>query len=204
MSISEGKMQIFQSITDPHVGMLLRDGNVGVIPTDTVYGLVCGAGDQVAVERLFTVKPRTNQPGTVLAASIEQLVELGITRRYLTAVADYWPNPLSIIIPCEDNLAYLHMGLRSLAVRIPADEQLRALLEISGPLMTTSANQPGEPTAATIAQAADYFGDTVDFYVDAGELGERPPSTIIRIIDDAIEILRPGAITIDEQGRITS
>lgn len=195
-------MQRYNSIVDPKLGPLLKGGALAVVPTDTVYGLVCSAYDVHAVERLFTVKPRENQPGTVLAASIDQLAELGIKRRYLTAVADYWPNPLSIIIPCDDSLAYLHMGLRSLAVRIPADPVLRDLLSVSGPLMTTSANQPGEPVATTLAEAEAYFGGKVDAYVDGGELRDRPASTIIRIIDDAIEVLREGAVIIDESGRI--
>ena len=62
--------------------------------------------------------------------------------------------------------AYLRQRRESLAVRIPDDETLRQLLSQTGPLMTTSANAPGEPTATTIASARNYFGSTVDFYVD--------------------------------------
>ncbi len=195
-------MHIFHSVTDSSVIDGLRAGNVGVLPTDTVYGLVCSAANAASVERLFTVKDRTNQPGTVLAASVEQLSQLGIKQRYLKAVEHYWPNPLSIIIPCGEELAYLHMGLNSLAVRIPANDKLIQLLEQTGPLMTTSANHPGLPVAESIAEAQEYFGDTVDFYVDGGEITHHEPSTIIRIVDDAIEIIREGALKLDENGRI--
>ena len=195
-------MQVYNS-GDTHIVELLRQGAVGVLPTDTVYGLVCSAQDWAAVEKLYALKAREHKPGTLIAASIDQLVELGIRRRYITAVEQFWPNPLSIIIPCSDELAYLHMGKRSLAMRIPADEKLRTMLESTGPLLTTSANQPGEPPAATMAEAQAYFGEAVDFYVDGGELRNRPPSTIIRVVDDAIEVLRPGAVRIDENGRIT-
>ena len=69
--------------------------------------------------------------------------------------------------------------------------------------MTTSANQPGQPTAQNIAEAKAYFDESVDFYVDAGELVDHLPSTIVRVVDDAIEVIREGAVTIDETGRIT-
>lgn len=197
-------MQIIHSLDDAKLIDLLKDSAVGVLPTDTVYGLVCSASDQNAVERMFNVKIRTNQPGTILAASVEQLSALGIKLRYLKAVEHYWPNPLSIIIPCGPELGYLHMGKDSLAVRIPADEAVWALLAETGPLMTTSANHPGAQVANDIAEAQVYFGDSVDFYVDGGTLGHRPPSTIIRVVDDAIEILRQGAVQIDENGRIVN
>lgn len=195
-------MRMFSSLEDPEIIRLLADGAVGIIPTDTVYGLVCSAMEPNSVDRVFKVKLREHNPGTILAGTVDQLVSLGMKRRYLQAVEHFWPNPLSVIIPCDDSLEYLHMGLRSLAVRIPADEELRVFLEQVGVLMTTSANQPGEPVAQTVEEAQAYFDEAVDFYVDGGDLRGRPPSTIIRIVDDAIEIIREGALKINENGEI--
>lgn len=196
--------QTFATLDDAVLIELLKNGAVGVVPSDTVYGLMASAHDQAAVMRLYDLKHRDQNPGTIIAADITQLEELGLKSRYLHAVEHYWPNPLSVIIPCGEELAYLHLGKSSLAVRIPADETLRTLLAQTGPLLTSSANHPGEPIAKDIAEARAYFGDQVDFYVDAGDLGIRPASTIIRIVDDAIEVLRQGAVNIDENGRITN
>lgn len=193
-------MTVYRSLADV-IGQL-QDGAVGVLPTDTVYGLVCRAADETAVARLYDLKRREHKPGTVIAAKLQQLIDLGLRARYLKAVEAYWPNPISVVIPCGKELAYLHQGVQSLAVRIPADESLRRLLDRTGPLLTSSANQPGQPVATTLDEAQDYFGDNVDFYVDGGTITGRQPSTVIRIVDDAIEILRPGAINIDENGRI--
>lgn len=181
---------------------LLQSGGVGVLPTDTVYGLVARAADPAAVARLYALKHREQKPGTIIAASVEQLVELGVHKRYITAVQHLWPNPLSIVIPVGEELMYLHQGKRSLPFRIPADPAFRKLLEATGPLASSSANQPGEPPANTVKEAEAYFGDEVDFYVDGGDLSQQLPSTIIRVVDDAIEVLRPGALKIDETGRI--
>lgn len=168
-----------------------------VLPTDTVYGLVAKAADKPAVERLYALKERVHKPGTVVAADIEQLVDLGITRRYLKSVEQYWPGPVSVIIPVSNpKLDYLTSGVHSLAVRLPDNKPLLALLKQTGPLMTTSANLPGRPVASTIDQARAYFHDQVDAYIDVGPLEGHQPSTIIRVIDDAVEVVRQGAIEI--------
>jgi L-threonylcarbamoyladenylate synthase len=174
-------------------------GTIGIIPTDTVYGLAARASDQEAVKRLYALKDRESKPGTVIASSIEQLVDLGLKRRYLKAVEDYWPAPLSVIIPCGPELSYLHLGKSGLAVRLPNNQELISLLEKVGPLLTSSANLPGETPASTIEVAQQYFKDKVDFYVDGGNLGSHEPSTIVRIVDDAIEVIRPGAFKIEDQ-----
>lgn len=184
---------------------LLKPGMVGVIPTDTVYGLAARASDVQAVTRLYELKRREHKPGTLVAASIDQLVQLGIKARYLKAVESFWPNSISIIIPCGPELDYLSQEKRSLAVRIPKDSALLTLLEQTGPLITSSANQPGEPAALTVDEAKNYFGDSVDFYEDGGDLSGRKPSTIIRMVDDAVEVIRQGAVEINEEtGEITT
>lgn len=178
-----------------------KPGAVGVLPTDTVYGLACRAADEAATKRLYELKRRENKPGTVIAANIDQLVELGIKARYLKAVRQFWPNPISIVVPSR-GLEYIHQGKQSIAVRVPKLPELITLLEQTGPLLTTSANMPGQPEATTIDQARAYFGEAVDFYVEGGDLSGRNPSTVIRVIDDEIEVLRQGAVTIDTNGKV--
>ena len=179
----------------PIAEYLHKDGAIAVIPTDTVYGVTARAHDKQAVQTLYALKHREGKPGTLVAASIDQLVELGLKRRYLTAVEEFWPGAVSVVIPCGPELEYLHQGTLSLAVRIPKNVWLQELLMQTGPLLTSSANQPGEPPAVTIEEAKAYFGDQVQWYEDGGTVrGE--PSTVIRIVDDAIEVLRQGAVDI--------
>lgn len=191
-------MKVFASVIDPQVVASLQAGNVGVLPADTVYGLMGLARLPEVAEQLYGLKQRENKPGTIIAASIDQLVELGLKRRYMTAVEQYWPGSVSVIIPCGDELAHLHLGMQSLAVRIPDDAQLLELLKQTGPLLTSSANLTGQPTAVNVEQAQKYFDEQVAFYVDGGDLSGRLPSTVIRVVDDAIEVLRQGAVKIEE------
>lgn len=188
-------------LNDSKLTDILTKGGVVVLPTDTVYGLACVANDEGAVGRLYGLKNRDTKPGTVIAADIQQLVALGIKARYLKPVAHYWPNAISIVIPSFD-LKYIHLGVGSIAVRIPKHDGLNRLLTATGPLLTTSANQPGQPEAATLYEAAQYFGDSVDAYVEGGDLSGRAASTVIRIVDDAVEVLRTGAVKIAENGEI--
>lgn len=188
---------LFQNFESDKLVSLLQNGSLGVLPTDTVYGLVCSSLNQDAVERLYVLKSREKKPGTIIAASIDQLVGLGLKRRYLKAVEGYWPGGVSVIIPTVDpSTAHLRQGLPGLAVRVVADKKLIELLLRTGPLLTSSANLPGEKPADTIEEAREYFGDEVDFYVDGGDLKGRKSSTLIRIVDDAVEVLREGAVTI--------
>ncbi len=196
-------MVLLSSIEDKQLEELLKRGAVGVLPTDTVYGLVTLASNVNSVRRLYEIKGRVGEKrGTLIAHDIDQLAQLGIKKRYLKAVEQFWPNPLSIILPISESLYYLSQGNPTLAQRVVADKKLSRLLEEVGPLLTTSANTPGDPPAVDVSEAQKYFGDRVDFYVDGGNLAGNKSSTIIQIVDDAIEIIRPGALNIDEKGKI--
>ena len=165
---------IFKSLQDKQLVAELLSGKVGVIPTDTVYGLVCLARDQPAVARLYGLKAREAKPGTFIAANIDQLAALGIKRSYLKAVEQFWPGAITVIVPFTEQAGdYLRLGKYDIAVRLPNDTQLNQLLAKTGALLTTSANLAGTTTAATIKQAQQYFGDKVDFYVDGGDLSDR-------------------------------
>lgn len=189
----------FNSLSDLHITSLLKDGAIGIIPTDTVYGLVCAADNEKAVQRLYGVKSRTRQPGTTIAANIEQLIKLGFPSDTLQSIKHYWPNALSVEMSAKNIPDYLKAGQTEMAARIPKNTQLHAMLAMTGPLMTTSANSPHAPTATTIAAAQDYFGDEVDFYVDGGDLSGREPSTIIGVSGSKITVYRKGAVDINSK-----
>lgn len=187
--------RVFTSLTSQRLVKMLNAGAIGVIPTDTVYGLVGKASKSKAIKRLYAVKEREHKAGTTIGASINQFQALGFPYEPLAHANRYWPASLSVVIDATNVAGYLKADRSALPVRIPDSPQLLELLTRTGPLMTTSANHPGEPTATNIRQAMDYFGDSVDFYVNAGDLGDRPPSTIIGIDDY-------GRITVHRQGAV--
>lgn len=186
------------TITDNETIARLKSGQLGVLATDTVYGVVTSALNRTAVERLYTLKHRERKPGTLVASSLDQLRQLGVPEASLEQLTPYWPGALSAVLPVSSDYAYLHQGVGDIAIRIVADERFRAIIEQTGPLLTSSANRPGEPGSVNVTEAWDYFGDKVDFYVDNGDLSGRPPSTIVKPRDDGtLTILRQGAVKID-------
>ncbi len=195
-------MVVLPSIQDPILSDMLVSGKVGVIPTDTVYGLVARASDEEAVARLYTLKHRDHKPGTVIAADVQQLIDLGVPAADIEVVARLWPNPLSVDMLVGDDLAYLHQDTGHCAFRVVDDQEVRALLVRTGPLLTTSANDPGAPLAENLVQAQNYFRDTVDFYVEGGDRSGRIPSTVARYRSGHFEVLRHGTVNVDGNGKL--
>lgn len=177
------------------VSPLLTSGAVGILPTDTIYGLVARAVDASAVQRLYSLKSREAKPGTIIAANVEQLFQLGADPTQLASVKQWWPGPVSAVIVMNGN-SYLHQNVGDVAMRVVDNFKLRTLLEQTGPLATSSANLPGQPPAATIEEAYAYFGESVDFYLDGGTITNVLPSTIIRPSSNGVEILRQGSVRI--------
>jgi L-threonylcarbamoyladenylate synthase len=195
--------KIFQSLGDTELVALLRSGAIGVIPTDTVYGLAASIYHAEAVRRMYALKARERKPGTTIAASVAQLSGLGIAPELLSKAARLWPNALSVIMISGSEFAYIHQGVGDSPFRVVGDPALRAVLELTGPLVTTSANDPGMPPASDVQEAKAYFGDTVDFYVDGPALLDRPPSTIVRFSDTGqLELIRAGAVHIPKDGQL--
>jgi L-threonylcarbamoyladenylate synthase len=187
---------VFDDLTDPALIELLLNGGIGVLLTDTVYGLVGSARNPETARRVIDVKGRKYKPGTLVAANVTQLIDIGIKRESIQAAEKFWPGAVSVVLPTEEGLEYLDIGMKSLAVRIPSKSELLNLLETVGPLLTTSANRPNEPMVTSIEEAQEIFGNRLNFYVDGGSLSMPTASTIIRIENDQIELLRSGAVVI--------
>ncbi len=178
---------------------LLKNNGVGVLPTDTVYGLVCSVFSQEALDRLYKIKERdSNKPPVVIIADITDLekFEAEITPVHLDFMKRFWPGKITIIFKISKKFEYLDKGL-GLAVRLPADESLRYFLRQTGPLATSSTNIQGLPPARNIFEAQNYFGDKIDFYEDGGEL-ESLASTLVDLRNNQIKILRQGEVLITE------
>lgn len=181
----------------------LLAGGIGVLPTDTIYGIVARALDAKAVERVYEVRRRRpDKPCIILIADVSDLEQFGVAP--LPVLEKLWPGAVSVILSCHDeasmgeggdDLVYLHRGTNALAFRLPAGEDLRELLRKTGPLIAPSANIEGMKPAVTIEDAKVYFDDKVDFYVDVGmRVGE--PSTLVEVKDGRVLVLRQGAVNI--------
>ena len=177
----------------------LQEGNIGVIPTDTLYGLVGSALNRDAVERVYAVRARdVDKPCIVLIADSEDFAVFGahVSESEKKYLQQWWPGKVSVIIPVlGDKWTYLHRGTHAIAFRIPQDIALRKLLQQTGPLIAPSANMHGMKPAETIEEARQYFATAVDVYVDGG-LMQSEPSTLVCFENNQPKILRQGAVLV--------
>ena len=162
---------------------ILRRGGVGVMPTDTIYGLVGSAFSKKAVERIYKIKKRNkSKPLIVLISSLSDLKKFGVnlTNVQSRTLNKFWPGKVSII-------------LGDTAFRLPKSRSLIEILKKTGPLVAPSANPEGLKPAENIKQAQAYFGDSVDFYLSRGSLKGKS-SSLIKINNDGEIIILRGNI----------
>jgi L-threonylcarbamoyladenylate synthase len=184
---------------------IIKSGGIGILPTDTIYGIVGSALIPEAVERIYFWRKRDKKkPPIILVASAADIKKFGVeidaaAKEILSRV---WPGKVSVVLPMAwrgkralKKFKHLHRGTKTLAFRVPEPAWLRKLLEKTGPIIAPSANLEGEPPALTIRSAKKYFGKNIDFYIDIGRLVSKP-STLIKIKEGKVIILRQGAVKI--------
>ena len=176
--------------------LFLKDGAIGVIPTDTIYGICAPALDKKAVEKVYKLKKRDpKKPMIILIGSLDDLRKFNIDlnawqKKILKKV---WLGKVSIVLPCLDKkFAYLHKGTKTLAFRLPKKRELLKILSISGPLVAPSANPEGKKPAENISQAKKYFGKNI-FYYGVGKISGQP-SILIKLQNNKIEIIRKNSM----------
>ena len=193
-----------QSVTQRATGVI-KSGGVIVYPTDTVYGLGCDPFNIKAVRRLLRIKQRSGTKGLLLLVNswpqLRRVVKP--TSNQLKLLKRYWPGSLTVVLPKNQAVpALVTGGRRTVAVRWPKQAFVKKLLKVSKcPIVSTSANLSGQPPAYTVNKVKSQFqGERYqpDLIIDAGRLPDNPPSTIIQFKGRKIEVVRQGALHINE------
>ncbi|WP_182887521.1 L-threonylcarbamoyladenylate synthase [Microbispora sp. H10885] len=180
----------------------VRNGELVVLPTDTVYGIGADAFTASAVNALLEAKGRgRDMPVPVLVGTVRAanaLVEsLGTYGQDL--VDTFWPGPLTLILRANRSLSWdLGDTKGTVAVRMPLHPVALDLLKETGPMAVSSANRSGNPPATTADQAQEQLGELVTVYLDGGPCGDDVPSTILDLTTAVPRVLRKGAIPVDK------
>jgi L-threonylcarbamoyladenylate synthase len=173
----------------------LRAGGLAAIPTETSYGLAADPRSQSGVERALATKRRGEEkPLLVLCADRDQLVQLGVaaSAEALDRFFAIWPAPLTVVLPLAAPLP-ASLGAATLAVRVPAHAELRALLGWVGAVTATSMNRAGEPPCETPDEVERQFAAEIDVLVDGGPCPGGLPTTLLDATGDPPRVLRQGA-----------
>lgn len=180
---------------------LLRDGGLVVFPTETVYGLGGDATRDEAAKKIYAAKGRpSDNPLIIHIANPADAERYAVTNElYYRLAKAFMPGPLTVILPRRESIPTSTTGgLDSVAVRCPAHPVAHKLIELCGfPIAAPSANLSGKPSPTSAAHVAQDMDGRVDMIIDGGESEIGLESTIVKIVNDGLILLRPGGITCD-------
>lgn len=190
-----------------YAAQCLREGKLVAFPTETVYGLGANALDPIAVAKIFAAKKRPSFDPLIVHIAhldeIERLLTNPIDERVFQLVKAFWPGPLTIVHKKSDLIPdIVTSGGLTVGIRMPSHPLALELIEATGlPLAAPSANSFGQLSPTTAAHVAKQLKD-VDFILDGGATQIGIESTVISLQDGYVEILRPGAITLQQISKI--
>lgn len=174
----------------------MAEGAVGIMPTDTVYGLVASGADAGAVARVYEVKGRpASKPLPLLIAGREdaQLLTFAESPEALRLMDAFWPGPLTLVLKRRPGFALAAQDPDTLGLRMPDCPMCLALIQRSGFVVAPSANRSGGVPPSSFEGVEPEMMRAVDFAVDAGRCPGGTESTVVRLNGEP-EVLREGAI----------
>lgn len=170
---------------------VLQTSGVIVYPTETVWGLGCDPRDEVALNRIMSIKRRDAEKGLILvAANIEQFEFLlqDISEQQRAELNKSWPGAVTYLVPHQNKVHPLvHGKFDTVAIRVSSHPMVQDLCKkFGGPIVSTSANYAGQPTVRSAIQARTLFASEVD-YILSGPVGlANGPSRIVDLLTGRI------------------
>ena len=189
----------------------INNGNLVLFPTETVYGIGANALDEEAVKKIFIAKGRAqDNPLIVHITSIEMIKsivqEIGIIEKKL--IEKFCPGPLTIIMKRKSKEIISNnvtAGLETVGIRMPNNEIAKMLIEKAGvPIAAPSANISGKPSGTNVEDIIQELDGKVQYILDGGDTDIGLESTVVKVDNDEITILRPGKITKEQLQEVTS
>ena len=188
---------------------LILAGQPVAVPTETVYGLAADATSSEAVARIYAAKGRPSfNPLIVHVADLAMAETLGAFGDFERALAEaLWPGPLTLVVPRRGGCPVATLataGLDTIAIRVPAHRAMQALIAASGrPLAAPSANASGGISPTRAAHVAASLAGRIALVIDDGPCAAGLESTIARVVDGRVVVLRPGPVTSEQLAAIS-
>ena len=179
---------------------IIRNGGVVAVPTETVYGLAADATNDDAVARIFEAKSRPQFNPLIVHVTDVRMAERYVCFSPLASklAAKFWPGPLTLVLPRRQGSAIsllVSAGLDTIAVRAPDHAGAQTLIQTADrPLAAPSANRSGTISPTTAEHVRQSLGDKIDMIIDGGPCTIGIESSIIKVTDDLVTLLRPGGI----------
>jgi len=150
----------------------LKKGEIVIVPTDTVYGLICDGLDERAKERIYEIKGRPeDKPLIGFVDSIEKVKKFAeVPGEKEVILKDNWPGPKTYILKAIKDIYLLTAKTGKIAFRIPAYGLLLRILYDFEIVASTSANISGEKAPSSIEDISDGLKKKVDIIIDGGKV----------------------------------
>ena len=178
---------------------LIKNGELVVFPTETVYGLGANAYDSAAVKKIFEAKGRPqDNPLIVHISRVEEVREIArdIPEVFYTLAERFMPGALTVVLPRSERIPdIVTAGGDTVAVRMPDNAFARELIARSFPLAAPSANRSKHVSPTSAKHVYDDLKGKVPLILDGGECGVGIESTVLDLTSGSPVILRPGAVT---------
>ena len=170
----------------------LKNGNIIIIPTDTVYGF-SGIVDSVhfTQEKIKKIKGRDEKKPFIQLIACPDDIKKYTDDEIPSELLKFWPGPLTLIVKEKKSDS-------TVALRVPGDKWLCDVISMcKTAIYSTSANRSGFPCKTKVSELEKEFENDVDLMVFDGDLKNSIPSTIVSVIDGKIKLIREGAVKIN-------
>ena len=180
----------------------LKKGEVVIIPTDTVFGLACSIYNENAIKNIFKIKQRPLQQPLSIAIKNKEyfgIVAKNISKTAQNIIDKYFPGQVTIVLKKTNKVSDIITANQDcVGIRIPNDKNLLYILDkVDFPIVLTSANIHNKPNCKNTEEINGQIGNYVNYILD-GKINENKyESTVVKVIDDKINILRQGIIKIE-------
>lgn len=183
-----------------NVANLIKNGEIIVFPTETVYGIGANALDENAVKKIFIAKGRpTDNPLIVHVANKQDIGRVALTPSAVEQklIDTFMPGPITIILkkkPIIPNV--VSAGLDTVGIRMPSNEIANKIISAAMvPIAAPSANISGKPSGTRVQDIREELESKVSVLIDGGESEYGLESTVVKVVGDEPVILRPGKIS---------
>ena len=193
-------------LTKEHIkeaALILQNGGLVGIPTETVYGLGANGLDERAVARIFEAKGRPQDNPLIL-----HIPEASWLERYCRNIPDsayrlaerFWPGPMTMVLPRRENVPdAVTAHLDTVGMRCPAHDLCREIIRLADvPVAAPSGNTSGRPSPTTAQHMLEDMDGKIEAIVDGGACMVGVESTIIDLTCQPPRLLRPGGVTLEQ------
>lgn len=181
----------------------LKNGEIAAFPTETVYGLGALIDKPKAIDNIFEAKERPqDNPLIVHISDLEWFYKLSKekTRTAQILTDAFWPGPLTVIVPKSNIVSdKITANLKDVAIRFPSNKIAQNIIKAAQtPICAPSANKSGTPSPTTAQDVYNDLNGKIPYILDGGACEVGIESTVVKINENGVTVLRPGHITVEQ------